>query len=133
MIALLLAAAVGGAEPPLAELPPQELERGRCALFLWDRASGRRIAMLGNAPAILRVIIDGRSTDLPLDRSDGPAVMGFATSGRYRSAARVFETRLVIEPATAGGAMVRDGSLTITSADGSAVVTPVAGIAGCRP
>lgn len=134
---MLLIAAVAGAAPasivPLAELPPQQLARGSCALFLWDRASGRRIAMLGNAPALLRVVIDGRSIDLPQDRAEGAAVMGFAANASYRSAARRFDTRLVIEPATVGGAVVRDGSLTITADDGSAIVTPVAGIAGCRP
>lgn len=118
---------------PLAELPPQQLARGACALFLWDRASGRRIAMVGNAPAVLRVMIDGRSTDLPQDHADGAVVMGFAANASYRSAARRFDTRLIIEAATAGGGVVRDGSLTITADDGSAIVTPVAGIAGCRP
>ena len=30
--------------PPFTELPQQVLEPGQCALFLWDRASGKRIA-----------------------------------------------------------------------------------------
>jgi hypothetical protein len=89
--------------------------------------------MLANAPPVLRVMIDGRSTDLPQDRAEGPAVMGFAAHASYRSAARRFDTRLLLEPASAGGAVVRDGSLTITADDGSAIVTAVAGIAGCRP
>jgi hypothetical protein len=124
LIALQLAAG-------LAELPPQQLAPGQCALFLWDRASGRRIAMLGRTPPILRAIIDGRAMDLPAETREGEAVMGFAPTSRFRVAGRIYDVRLTILPATAGGAVVRDGSLTITEADGSAVVLPVAGLAGC--
>ncbi|WP_372917902.1 hypothetical protein [Sandarakinorhabdus sp.] len=131
LLALQLAAAGPTLPAPFAELPPQTLEAGTCALFLWDRASGQRIAMLGRTPPILRAIIDGRSTDLPAEARDGESVMGFAPISRYRSASRSFEVRLTILPATAGGAVVRDGSLTITESDGSAVVLPVAGLAGC--
>lgn len=149
VIALLLAAHVATAQlataqlvtgqppaqpepaPALAELPPQPLTSGQCALFLWDRASGRRIAMIMANPAILRLMIDGRSTDLPREVADGGAVMGFAPVTRYRSAARRYEVRLTILPATTGGAVVRDGSLAITEADGSSLVLPVAGLAGC--
>ncbi len=115
----------------LAELPPQQLAPGQCALFLWDRASGRRIAMLGHTPPILRLQRDGRALDLPVEARDGEAVMGFAPNSRFRQANRIYDVRLTILPATAGGAVVRDGSLTITEADGSAVVLPVAGLAGC--
>ena len=131
LLALQLAAAQPALPAPFTELPQQVLEAGQCALFLWDRASGKRIAMLGREPALLRAIIDGRSTDLPVEVREGETVMGFAPISRYRSATRSFEVRLTILPATAGGAVVRDGSLTITQADGSAIVLPVAGLAGC--
>lgn len=131
LIALQLATAPPALPPPFTELPQQVLEPGQCALFLWDRASGRRIAMLNRSPATLRAIIDGRSTDLPAELREGDEVMGFAPLSRFRSASRSFEVRLTILPATAGGAVVQGGSLTITEADGSALVLPVAGLAGC--
>lgn len=131
LIALQLATATPAVPAPFAELPPQVLEPGQCALFLWDRASATRIAMLGRNPPFLRAVIDGRSTDLPAERQEGEAVLGFAPVSRYRSANRSFEVRLTILPATVGGAVVQGGSLTITEADGSAVVLPVAGLAGC--
>lgn len=115
----------------LAELPPQQLAPGQCALFLWDRASGKRIAMLGRTPPVMRLQLDGRALDLQAETRAGEAVMGFAPNSRFRSAARTYDVQLTILPATAGGAVVRDGSLTITEADGSAVVLPVAGLAGC--
>jgi hypothetical protein len=133
VIAALLALQLATAQPPgpLAELPPQTLEQGRCALFLWDRGSGTRIAMLGNAPPLFRAVIDGRLTDLPQDGASGTAVLGFAPIARYRSASRQYEVALTILPTGNGGAVVRDGSLTITESDGGALVIPVAGILGC--
>lgn len=133
LLALQLAAAQTAVPAPFAELPPQTLEAGSCALFLWDRASGKRIAMLGRTPPMMRAIIDGRSTDLPAEAREGEPVFGFAPISRYRSANRSFEVRMTILPATAGGAVVRDGSLTVTASDGSAIVLPVAGLAGCQP
>lgn len=130
LIALQLATAQ--AAGPLTELPPQVLEPGRCALFLWDKSSRQRIAMLTTTPAALRARIDGTLTDLPQDSASGTAVMGFAPTARYRSAARLFDVVLSIVPTGSGGAVVRDGSLTITQADGSALVLAVAGILGCR-
>lgn len=133
VIAALIALQVAAAQPvgPLTELPPQQLEPGRCALFLWDRASRQRIAMLSPTPASLRARIDGQIVDLPQASASGTAVMGFAPSARYRSASRQFDVALTILPTGTGGAVVRDGSLTITEADGSALVLPVAGILGC--
>ena len=134
LLALQLATAVA-IPAPFAELPPQTLAAGQCALFLWDRASGKRIVMLGRDPAIMRAIIDGRATDLPAELGaesrDGESVLGFAPNSRFRAGGRSFELRLTILPATAGGAVVRDGSLTVTASDGGAVVLPVAGLAGC--
>jgi hypothetical protein len=129
LMALQLAAATPA--PPLGELPQQEMTAGQCALFLWDRATGKRIAMLIPVPPSIRAVIDGRLTDLPREAADGTAVMGFAPNSRYRSANRNYDIRLTILPATTGGAVVRDGSLTITENDGSALVLSVAGLAGC--
>lgn len=133
LIALQLAAAQPTAPPTgvLSELPPQTLAPGRCALFLWDKASRQRIAMLSPAPAALRARIDGQVIDLPQASAAGTAVMGFAPTARYRSAARQFDVAISILPTGSGGAVVREGTLTITEADGSALVVPVAGILGC--
>jgi hypothetical protein len=133
VIAALIALQVVAAQPvgPLTELPQQQLEPGRCALFLWDRASRQRIIMLSATPAALRARIDGQINDLPQASSSGTAVMGFAPNASYRSATRQFEVAMTIAPTGTGGAVIHNGSLTITEADGSALVVPVAGILGC--
>ena len=134
VIAALIALQVAAVQPaaPFSELPPQPLESGRCALFLWDKASRQRIAMLATTPTpSLRARIDGQLVDLPQAGASGSAVMGFAPATRYRSASRQFDVAMTILPTGTGGAVVRDGSITVTETDGSALVIPVAGILGC--
>ncbi|OYU13948.1 MAG: hypothetical protein CFE37_13430 [Alphaproteobacteria bacterium PA4] len=129
---LLLAAAT--AILPLAELPPQVLPPKSCAMFLWDRASQRRIAMLTAEPGTLRIARDGVQT-LPQTGGDGEPVLGFRPHAAYGSGPARIEVTLTItaNDAGVGGAVIREGSLTVMLADGSALVTPVAGLIGCNP
>jgi|JI8StandDraft_2_1071088.scaffolds.fasta_scaffold16859_3 hypothetical protein len=130
---MVLAAAASVGALPLAELPPQPLATGQCAMFLWDRPSGKRIAMITAAPlGQITVIHGGRSISLPASSAEGPAVMGFAPRSQYRSASIGISLDLAIAPTGTGGAIIRDGALTLTEADGSAIVAPVAGLIGCQ-
>lgn len=131
LLALATAATIGAL--PLSELPPQPLAAGSCAMFLWDRPSGKRIAMITAAPlAQITVIHGGRAISLPASGAEGPAVMGFAPRGQYRGASIGISLDLAISPTGTGGAIIRDGALTLTEADGSAIVAPVAGLIGCQ-
>lgn len=120
---------------PLAELPPQRLAKGDCALFLWERsAAGRRVLMATPAPPRVRVALGGATLDLPLVRADGPTDLGFPTRATYSDGRVSVALDLAFEmrPGLVGGAVVRDGSLALTTADGAEVVSPVAGLLGCR-
>ncbi|WP_310498976.1 hypothetical protein [Sandarakinorhabdus sp.] len=119
---------------PLGDLPQQPLAKNSCAMFLWERATGRRIAMATAQPSQMLVILGGRATSLPgIDSSEaGAPVLGFAAKRQYRSAAITVALDLAIVPATSGGAIIRDGILTLTQDDGTAIVAPVAGIIGCQ-
>lgn len=142
ILALALAAPPAPSAPapalPLGELPRQALAKNSCAMFLWDRASGRRVAMVTAQPAQMLVMADGRALSLPAlagsggESGAGDTVMGFAGRRSYRSAAMTIAIDVGIVPATGGGAVIRDGVLTLTGADGAAVVAPVAGIIGCQ-
>ncbi len=126
--ALLLAAA----DPlPLAELPPQKLPRGACALVLWDKSSRRRVAMALQQPAALRIVRDGAVLDLPASAAEGLAIAGFAPVAAFAGSGLSIRWQLTIE-GIAGGGIVRDGSLALTLADGTDIVTPVAGLIGCN-
>ncbi len=133
-LALLLATAAPIESPlPLGELPPQALAKDRCALVLWERSTKRRVAMAEINPGSIRVLSGTAVTMLPETAADGERVIGFAPHARYGDARLQVEISLAIvaNDAAAGGAIIRDGVITVTGSDGAAVVAPVAGIVGC--
>ena len=127
MLVLAAVSALG-----LAELPPQVLPPNSCALFLWDRASEQRVVMAVAAPAQIKLVRGGKTLVLPQMDSEGAPVLGFAPHARYGDAALMVGLDLEIVASEAGGAVVRNGAVTVTEADGSAVVAPVAGLVGCQ-
>lgn len=131
---LLVTAAPPAPSPlPLAELPTQVLARNDCALVLWDRASGRRIAMLTMHPEAIRVVIDGIETSLAQTSSDGEPVAGFAPRAQFSDGNNRIATTLTIDANSAGGnGIVRDGVIAVTGRDKIEIIAPVAGIAGCN-
>ena len=101
-------------------------------MFLWERSTRRRVLMATAQPPTAKVIHDGKTTLLALTSADSASVMGFASNAKYTGAAFSIGLDLSVDPNEAGGAIVRDGTLTYTASDGSAVVAPVAGIIGCK-
>lgn len=129
-LALLLASVL-----PLDELPPQVMAKNSCAMFLWDRASKRRVVMMVAVPepAVVRVASGGKVMALAQIAAEGDKVLGFAPRSRFGDGR--FEVAIDVEitanDGVVGGGVVRDGTLTVTQADGVAVVAPVAGLIGC--
>lgn len=117
---------------PLAELPPQEMANGSCAMFLWERSTRRRVLMATAQPATVKVIHNGKATLLAQASAENAPVLGFTPIARYAGEAFSIGLDLTIDANEAGNAIVRDGTLTYTAADGAAVVAPVAGIIGCK-
>lgn len=132
-LALLIAAA---APAPsllgLGELPPQPLAKGSCALFLWDRASQQRVVMATFAPAQILIRRNGKPVLLALSATTGAAVAGFAPHMVYGVGATQIALDITVTPAEGGGGVVRDGAISMITADGSTIVAPVAGIIGCQ-
>lgn len=128
---ILLALAAAVSPLGLGELPPQVMQPNSCALFLWDRASEKRVVMALANPATVRVMRGGKTIDLAQSSADGAPVLGFAPHARYGDAALSIGLDLDIVASEGGGAVIRNGAVTVTEADGSAVVAPVAGLVGC--
>lgn len=126
---LLLAAPL----QPLAELPPQTLAPNSCAMFLWDRGTRRRILMSVAQPPTIRINSGGIRTLAQRDGSGTP-VMGFAPRSSYADGTLTISLNLAIvpNPASVGGASIKEGVMTITGTDGEAIVSPVAGLIGCQ-
>ena len=135
MLAAVLVAAAPAPDAPtplgLGELPPQRLAKGSCALFLWDRASQKRIVMAIAQPATITIMQAGRPVVLAQQEASGTVVLGFAPHAVYGDGNRRFALDITVEPTEGGGGIAHDASLTVTAADGGAVVAPVAGIIGC--
>ena len=137
-LAMMLAAALplSQAALPLDELPPQVMAKNSCALFLWDRASARRVEMMVAVPgpAYVRVARGGTVVALPQISAEGDPVLGFAPRAKFGDAAMTlaFDLTVVANDGAVGGGIVRDGVMTVTGADGVAVVAPVAGLVGCN-
>ena len=136
LLASLLAA--GGVPPvasplPLTELPVQTLAKDACVLVLWERATGKRIAMLTPGPDTIRVAIGGVEIVLGRTGADGDAVIGFAPRAQFAGGPlRIATVLTIVANDVAGSGLVRDGVISVIGSDGIEVVAPVAGIAGCN-
>jgi hypothetical protein len=134
MMALLVAAATAAVPVlPLAELPPQTLAPNSCAMFLWDRTSEKRVVMAVAQPPFIR-INSGGVRDLGRRDASGTPVMGFSPRASFADAKLTITLDLVIKPnpASVGGAVIRDGVMITTAPDGESIVSPVAGLIGCQ-
>lgn len=118
---------------PLAELPTQVLAENECALVLWERGTGKRIAMLTLRPEAIRIANEGGLLVLPKMSAEGEPVAGFPARMQFSDGRTSIMTSLaIVANDVAGSAIVRDGIISVTGLDGVEVVASVAGIAGCN-
>lgn len=136
LAAALVFALAGPPEPvPFEELPPQRLDSGQCALFLWTRETPpRRVFMALQTPALARLKINGGIVELPRVSAEGEAVFGHPPVQRYAGAGYEMTVRIQAEVRSgmAGGAVAPSASIEYRSADGWQTVIPAAGIVGCQ-
>lgn len=122
--------ALAAALPMLGVVPPQPLPEGQCAMALWDRASGARVAVVTREALVL--VLDGALLRLP----PVAAQAGFVAEADYAagdvSARHRLVLGLVLETGGDGrSGRVEDGVLVVRRGDGTELVTPVAGLIGC--
>lgn len=126
--------ALAAALPMLGVVPPQPLPEGQCAMALWDRASGGRVAVVTREALVL--VLDGALLRLP----PVAAQAGFVAEADYAAGDVSARHRLVLglvlglvlETGGDGRAgRVEDGVLVVRRGDGTELVTPVAGLIGC--
>lgn len=120
---------------PFGELAQQKLAPGQCALFLWANTSpARRILMATQNPASARVVMKGKTIDLPLTAWDGEQVMGLYEQQTFSGEGLTLTVRFRGEAANGliGGMMARDGSVELKDAAGWETVVPAAGLIACQ-
>jgi hypothetical protein len=125
----------GGLE--LEALPAQQLERGRCGLFLWAReAQAQQVFILVayDEPAQARIRTGGRIRDLPRTSFAGEPAYGHFERQVFTDAAMTLDLRLNFDSSrpVRDGAVVRDGVLRIEDRGGWQIVRPVGGMVACK-
>ncbi len=130
MIGALLALAL---LPAFTELPPQTLETDQCAMALWDRSSGQRVAFWRATGPLLLALDPAPQSFAPVPGSgSGAPVLGLLPEARFAANDLTAHIAVAITISPNGrSATISSGTLTLTAADGEARITPVAGIIGC--
>jgi hypothetical protein len=121
----------------LTELPPQPLAPDQCAMALWSKSSQKRIVFWTAAEA-MRLATSPEITSLAPEPGSGSGapILGLLPQASFISeglTARL-TARLDVEiiPSQNGeSATVPSGTLTLTTADGTAQIIPVVGLIGC--
>ena len=144
MFAFLLAAAQAAAAPaapatgidglPIGALPPQALPARGCAAYLFSTGATRVLAAVASAdPATLRLVIDGRTIDLPRTGATGTAPLGFNAENVYRGGDLVATVQMTIElrQNLTAGAAVPSATLRLDREGRDTLVVPLAGLVGC--
>lgn len=119
----------------IGELPAQRLTSGDCGIFLWSRTPERRLLFFAKSrDGVSRMMIDGREQDIPRTAFGGDNVMGQSAQQTYTwrdirvDVAVTFDRR----PGFERGAVVPQGTLTVTNRDGWDYVMPVGGLIACE-
>jgi len=120
---------------PFEELAQQKLAPGQCALFLWANTSPtRRILMVTQNPASARVVMKGKTIDLPLTAWDGEQVMGLYEQQIFTGQGLTLTVRFRGETPNGliGGVVAREGSVELKDAAGWETVVPAGGMIACQ-
>lgn len=129
MLALLLQVSLGA-------IGKQALPPAGCAAFLWTAAEPRQLVAMATAePGSLRVVLDGKTVDLPRTAAEGAAARGLAAVSRYATGevSASLELSAIERPDLRDGALAPEALLTVSQVGKDAIVMPVAGIIGCQP
>lgn len=120
---------------PFGELAPQKMASGQCALFLWaDTAPARRILMATQNPASARVVMKGKTLDLPLTAWEGEQHMGLHEQQTFSGQGLTLTVRFRAESprGLVGGVVAREASVELRDSAGWETVVPSAGMIACQ-
>ena len=133
MLLTIVAMAQAAVPPVLGTLPKQSLPDKGCAAYLWAVQDQRFVAMV--EPGRLRIMLDGKSTDLAAAEAGGGGTLGLASTTRYAGAGvtATLDMTITQRETLQDGAIVSDASIRLTRGDQDEIVVPVGGLVGCAP
>ncbi|APX65414.1 hypothetical protein V3I01_02645 [Sphingomonas sp. gentR] len=133
ILALAQATPTVPAPPVLGALPKQALPQRGCAAYLWAVQDQRFVAMV--EPGRLRIMLDGKPTDLTAAEAGGGATLGLASTTRYAGAGvtATLDMTITQRETLQDGAIVSDASIRLTRGNQDEIIVPVGGLVGCAP
>ncbi|WP_294234466.1 hypothetical protein [uncultured Sphingomonas sp.] len=133
MIVSIVALVQAAAAPVPGTLPKQTLPERGCAAYLWAVQDQRFVAMV--EPGRLRVMLDGKPTDLPAAEAGGVGPLGLASTTRYAGDGVIATLDMTItqRETLQDGAIVSDATLRLARGNQDEIVVPVGGLVGCAP
>ncbi len=133
ILALAQAVPTVPAPPVLGALPRQTLPERGCAAYLWAVQDQRFVAMV--EPGRLRIMLDGKPTDLAAAEAGGGATLGLASTTRYAGAGvtATLDMTITQRETLQDGAIVSDASIRLTRGNQDEIIVPVGGLVGCAP
>jgi hypothetical protein len=115
-------------------LPPQTLEPGGCALFLWTRDDPRHFVLFFPAGGLeAEAILNGRQQTLSVESQDGDVFGQFMTRMSMRDADGE-HVSLTLAPGDEieGGRKVPLARMISKDAEGWEIITPLTGLTACQ-
>ena len=131
--AALANGSAGASDIVLTPISEPSLPLGKCGLILWTLEAEQPSAVFRMiAGENAEISIDGSPATLVLADASGRSQFGISEYQSFSSTAGQAELKFSFGLGFDGGVYVERGLLTLTRSDGWRMVTPVAGIAGCR-
>jgi len=119
----------------LLTLPPQEMNKGECTIFLWAKQDNRPLVFTQNiATDQAKVLISGQALIMKRDQASEAVLPGFYTRQHYSGNNVTLDIRLI--PGEGRnlyeGIKIPNGIMTVKNADKSESIISVSGLLGCN-
>ncbi len=115
-------------------LPPQQLEKGECGLFLWTQKAPRRLVFFAKAgESTARAYVNGQDMQLTETEMSGNNFGQFMTQMHYKPLDGIGILRLALQPGEVleSGQRTEEATLYYTDAEGWETLIPVRGARVC--
>lgn len=119
----------------LATLPPREMAKGECAVFLWSEESSRPLVFVQNiATNQSTMLIDHQQVDFDRSQASDMIIPGFFARQNFSTDKMQLSVRLRPEDGRNlyEGIKIPSGIITVTNDDQSENIVAVSGLLGCN-
>lgn len=119
----------------LLTLPPQEMNKGECTIFLWAKQDNRPLVFTQNiATDQAKVLVSGQALIMKRDQASEAVLPGFYARQHYVGNNVILDIRLVPDEGRNlyEGIKIPNGIMTVKNADKSETIISVSGLLGCN-